>query len=336
MKHTRRGKPMTIKRFVVISIFALLILASCSSISPLSEEEASMLIEGTVFEPDETEKTVYVPVETVRYVIADKETSRIKNEISVDSIEGEEAESSGDFLTSSVSDNTVTVSSSTDFTNAIVEYNFLDGKIYEIFTSPNKVTDIRLAPGETISGEAAIGDSESWQMVTATSSEKGRSVTHIYVRPVTSGLETTMIIPTDQRTYYLLLTSTENLYMVGIRWKYPGIVTFGPSSKDIPSVSISVEDMNSNYTIKGDSVFWKPTMVFDDGLRTYFQFDPRFNTSAGAPSLYLLPREGSNTSKAEIINYVIRGNFYIADFVLQDKQSFMLMTEDNQVEISKK
>ncbi len=327
---------MTIKRFAVISIFALLILASCSSISPLSEEEASMLIEGTVFEPDETEKTVYVPVETVRYVIADEETSRDKNEISVDTIEGEEAESSGDFLTSSVSDNTVTVSSSTDFTNAIVEYNFLDGKIYEIFTSPNKVTDIRLAPGETISGEAAIGDSESWQMVTATSSEKGRSVTHIYVRPVTSGLETTMIIPTDQRTYYLLLTSTENLYMVGIRWKYPGIATFGSSSADIPSVSISVEDMNSNYEIKGDNVFWKPTMVFDDGLRTYFQFDPRFNTSAGAPSLYLLPREGSNTSKAEIINYVIRGNFYIADFVLQDRQSFMLMTEDNQVEISKK
>lgn len=128
---------MTIKRFAAISIFALLILASCSSISPLSEEEASMLIEGTVFEPDETEKTVYVPVETVRYVIADEETIRVKNEISVDTIEGEETESSGDFLTSSVSDNTVTVSSSTDFTNAIVEYNFLDGKIYEIFTSPN-------------------------------------------------------------------------------------------------------------------------------------------------------------------------------------------------------
>ena len=115
---------MIIKRFAVISIFALLVLASCSSISPLSEEETSMLIEGTVFEPGETEKTVYVPVETVRYVIADEETSRNKNEISDEIIEGEET--SGDFLTSSVSDNTVTVSSSTDFTNAIVEYNFLD------------------------------------------------------------------------------------------------------------------------------------------------------------------------------------------------------------------
>ena len=123
---------MKIPRFTVISILASIMLISCSSISPLSEEEASMLIEGTVFEPDETEKTVYVPVETVRYIIADEETSLNENEISVDSIEGDETP--GDFLTSSVSDNTVTVSSSTDFTNAIVEYNFLDGKIYEIFS----------------------------------------------------------------------------------------------------------------------------------------------------------------------------------------------------------
>ena len=333
-KRTRRERLMKITRPAAVGILAAIMLISCSSISPLTEEEAAMLVEGTVFEPDETEKTVYVPVETVRYVITDSNNSnRIQND---NATYIPEDATSGDYLNSSVDSNTVSVGSDTDFTNAIVEYNFLDGKIYEIFTSPNKVTDIRLAPGETISGEAAIGDSESWQMVTASSSEKGRAVTHIYVRPVTSGLETTMIIPTDQRTYYLLLTSTEDVYMVGVRWKYPGIATFGASAESIPSVSISVENMNSNYTVKGDNVFWKPTMVFDDGLRTYFQFDPRFSTSAGAPALYLLPREGSNTSKAEIINYVIRGNFYIADFVLQDRQSFMLMTQDNRVEITRK
>ena len=147
-----------------------------------------MLVEGTVFEPDETEKTVYVPVETVRYVIIDSNNSnRSQNDNATDI--PKDAATSGDYLNSSVDSNTVSVGSETDFTNAIVEYNFLDGKIYEIFTSPNKVTDIRLAPGETISGEAAIGDSESWQMVTASSSEKGRAVTHIYVRPVTGSLQ---------------------------------------------------------------------------------------------------------------------------------------------------
>ena len=177
MKHTRRERLMKITTLTAVGILAAFMLISCSSISPLSEEEAAMLVEGTVFEPDETEKTVYVPVETVRYIVTDSNNSdRIENDSSTDI--PEDATSSGDYLNSSVARNTVSVGSGTDFTNAIVEYNFLDGKIYEIFTSPNKVTDIRLAPGETISGEAAIGDSESWQMVTATSSEKGRAVTH--------------------------------------------------------------------------------------------------------------------------------------------------------------
>ena len=324
------------KRIVYILFAALLVcisLVSCSSIHPLSEEELDMLVEGAVFEIDEAEKTIYVPVETVRYVYPDEGKVVQAGAFPVDPADS----TPESYLTSSVSENTVSVDSATDFTNAIVEYSFLDGKIYEIFTSPNKVTDIRLAPGETISGEAAIGDSESWQMVTASSSENGRAVTHIYVRPVTSGLETTMIIPTDQRTYYLKLTSTKNLYMVGIRWKYPGIKTFGASAaQEIASISIRVEEMNSSYSIKGDNVFWKPTMVFDDGIRTYFQFDPRFTQAAGAPALYMLPKKGQSKSKAEIINYVIRGNFYIADFVLQDKQAFLLMTQENKVEVTKK
>ena len=327
-------KNITISKTLLLTLPLMLLMAVSCSTTRLSEEDLANMTQGVVFQPSETERTVYVPVETIKYVYPD-EGKVIQGETA--EIPAAAEEGTDDYLTSSVTENTVTVGSETDFTNAIVEYNFLDGKIYEIFTSPNKVTDIRLAPGETISGEAAIGDSESWQMVPATSSENGRSVTHIYVRPVTTGLETTMIIPTDQRTYYLKLTSTESLYMVGVRWKYPGIATFGNSSSDdIASVSISVESMNSNYNIKGGNVFWKPTMVFDDGIRTFFQFDPRFSTSAGAPALYLLPKKGANQKKAEIINYVIRGNFYIADFVLQDKQSFLLMTQENKVEITRK
>ena len=71
---------MKITRLTAIGILAAFMLISCSSISPLSEEEAAMLIEGTVFEPDETEKTVYVPVETVRYIVTDGDNSdRIEN-----------------------------------------------------------------------------------------------------------------------------------------------------------------------------------------------------------------------------------------------------------------
>ena len=45
-----------------------------------------------------------------------------------------------------------------DFTNTIAEYDFQDGEIYTIITSPTSVTDLRLEPGEERSGDAAIGD----------------------------------------------------------------------------------------------------------------------------------------------------------------------------------
>ena len=99
---------MKITRLTAVGILAAFMLISCSSIAPLSEEEAALLVEGTVFEPDETEKTVYVPVETVRYIVTDSDNStRIKNDNTTDIPEDETT--SGDYLNSSVSRNTVSV-----------------------------------------------------------------------------------------------------------------------------------------------------------------------------------------------------------------------------------
>ena len=111
---------MKITRLAAVGILAAIMLISCSSISPLTEEEAAMLVEGTVFEPDETEKTVYVPVETVRYVIIDSNNSnRSQNDNATDI--PKDTATSGDYLNSSVDSNTVSVGSETDFTNALEE-----------------------------------------------------------------------------------------------------------------------------------------------------------------------------------------------------------------------
>ena len=81
---------MKITRLTAVGILAAFMLISCSSIAPLSEEEAALLVEGTVFEPDETEKTVYVPVETVRYIVTDSDNStRTKNDNTTDIPEDE-------------------------------------------------------------------------------------------------------------------------------------------------------------------------------------------------------------------------------------------------------
>lgn len=323
---------MKMKKIIVLTIIAAFLLSSCNSIPELTEEERERIIQGSVFTPQNVETIKYVPYEVVKYVYP--EEAKVET-ISVKS-------SNDNIVEEMIDQNSISVQTSSDFHNAIVEYSFIDGKIYDIFTSPNHVTDIRLAPGETISGDAAIGDSESWQLSTAISNENGRSVTHIYIKPATIGLETTIIIPTDQRTYYIRLISYENLYMVGVRWNYPQTMTFGTNQNQEvvnsteTQLSINVEAMNNQYDIKGDKVIWKPVSVFDDGVHTYIQFDPRFNSSSGAPALYFLPKESTSESKMEVVNYIIRGNLYITDFVLQDKEAWYLMADKKNVKITRK
>lgn len=323
-------------RVIPVLLAVLLALPGCAStVETMTEEMQASLQEGRVFEPEK--RVEYVPYEVVRYVYPDEGTVVDAIEARTDDTTGNAVSSEG-LLGDAIDSNTVSVRDSSDFYNSIVEYNFIDGKIYDIWASPRHVTDIRLAPGETISGEAAIGDSESWQLSTAVSNEGGMTVTHIYVKPVTTGLETTMIIPTDYRTYYIRLLSYPDLYMVGVRWKYPGISTFGKgegASSFSTGISVDVASLNWQYEIKGDDTVWKPVTVYDDGVHTYFQFDPRFSSSAGAPSLYLLQKKNQGASKAELVNYVIRGNMYIADFVIEDNQAWYLMADKKEVKITR-
>ncbi len=319
----------------IIVPLLLLFLTACSSTVELTPEEQASLIQGTVFKTEETVRIEYQPYEVIKYVYPEEQKIVVPNTQST---------SSGEIIENKLEENTINVESASDFVNGIVQYNFLDGKIYDIFTTPGHVTDIRLSPGESISGKAAIGDSESWQIDTAVSSENGRSVTHIYVKPVTIGIETSMIIPTDQRTYYINLKSFESMHMVGVRWNYPGVMTFGSdiatSTSNIDGskteITISPDALHTKYKISGSNTIWRPTAVFDDGIHTYFQFDPRFSNSAGAPALYLLPSPLASEKNIEVINYVVKGNMYITDFVLQDKQTWLLMNDKAKVKITRK
>lgn len=319
---------------LLLFAFILVLIMSCSSVKPLSDEERNMLIQGSVFQPEKEVQTEYVPYEVVKYVYP--EEGKIINDKTSKT-------SKQDLIEDKNEENIVSVKSEADFRNSIVEYSFVDGKIYDIFTSPDHVTDIRLQPGENISGEAAIGNANAFQLKSTSSTENGIATEHIYIRPITTGLETSMIIPTNQRTYYLRILSYENLHMVGVRWDYPILYTLKGTNSDFdntsntnPGINISIENLNYKYSIKGANTVWKPVAVFDDGVHTYIQFDPRFNSSAGAPALYLLPKKTSSESKAEVINYVIRGNLYITDFVLQDSQAWYLMTDKNSVKITRK
>ena len=209
--------------FILLSVF---LYTGCAT--KLTEEQLDSMVamEQIIPEPEK----VYVPVETVRYVfpedgkVIEKKAETPTEQELIENAEEKSLE---------------TITTSVDFSNTIVEYDFQDGKIYTIIATPDAVTDLRLQPTESISGSAAIGDPSRWQFEVSTSTENGQSVTHLFIRPSTAGLQTTMIIPTNYRTYYITLRSTENISMLGVRFRYPMSMTF--SGNDVIDYSGAVE-----------------------------------------------------------------------------------------------
>lgn len=310
-------------------IFIMFFLIGCST--TLSDEQLNSMVPLTemVSEPEK----IIVPVEKVRYVFPD--TAMVVEQ----TFEEQNGATDEELVGASNEENITTVTSALDFRNTIVEYDFEDGEAYTIITSPTAVTDLRLQPGEQITGDAAIGDPSRWQFQVSNSTENGQPVCHLFIRPHSPGLQTSMIVPTNYRTYYFSLRSTENVYMLGVRFRYPLSMTFSGSvatdayGNDVPHVAdslVNVDQINFRYKIEGkDSLVWKPTAVFSDGIHTYLQMDPRFSNSTGAPALYLLPSKNTSESNLEVINYRVQGNVYIVDFVLEEKQAFMLMAFTN-------
>ena len=89
---------------------------------------------------------------------------------------------------------------------------------------------------------------------------------------------------------------------------------------------MNTDQIDFAYKIEGkDSLTWKPTGVYSDGIRTCLQMDPRFENFTGAPALYLLPTKNASDSNLEVVNYRVKGNLYIVDFVITDQQALMLM-----------
>lgn len=90
-----------------------------------------------------------------------------------------------------------------------------------LVATPLRVSSIELQAGEKILGEPQIGDSVRW-VVTPISSGTGDTATPILVvKPKMTGLDTTMIVATDRRTYYLRLVSKPGEYVSRVAFLYP-------------------------------------------------------------------------------------------------------------------
>ncbi len=206
------------------------------------------------------------------------------------------------------------------FINAMQVFDYMPGALYEIYASPGYITSIVLKPGEELISKTA-GDTVRWIMgETATGSGRDRR-TVLVVKPLKPNLSTNMMITTDQRIYMIESKSVKGgVYNASVTWNYPHddfkdmkqrAVSSAIKEEQVVAGNINLHDLNYDFSIettKGSEPDWKPIEAFDDGLKTYIRFANNLGTTK-APVLYILSEEG----KAEIVNYRVRGNFYVID-----------------------
>ena len=234
------------------------------------------------------------------------------------------------------------IDSSTAFTGSIAEYDFIEGRIYELITSPAAITDFRLRPGEQIAGSPITNDSANWQFSMGSSVENGETVQHLFIRPLKVGLDTSMIILTNERTYYFRMASFEKSYMTALRFRYPQMMDDGtyvdeafaeyiydPSDLDAYSFDMTKADYGYQVRNKKGKPSWKPVTVFSDDVKTYIQFPVDVQNTDELPSVYVV-RNGDET----LVNFRYIGNVCQIDTVITDRQRILLKSgQSEQVEI---
>lgn len=200
------------------------------------------------------------------------------------------------------------------YINAIQVWPFSDGALYQVYTSPGRVTVISLQPGEELITVAA-GDTVQWIVGdTASGSGASRRVA-VMVKPVRVGITTNLVITTSRRTYLVELTSTPKAWMASVSWEYPKDQMLALQAQaqtadaQAPAASgLSLDQLHFRYAITGDTPPWKPVRAFDDGQHVYIQF-PAGIAQGELPPLFVVGSDG----KGELVNYRFHAPYDIVD-----------------------
>ena len=202
------------------------------------------------------------------------------------------------------------------YVNAIQVYPYTEGALYQLYSSPEMVSNIALQPGEEIVAVSA-GDTVRWVIGDTVSGSGDAARAHVLVKPIAEGLRTNLVIITDRRAYHLELRSTPETYMASVSWHYPRDALLALQERNREAVEaagrvidegLRLEQLRFRYNITGDTPPWRPVRVFDDTYKVYIQF-PRRLDQGEAPPLFVVGPDGGN----QLVNYRMRGNYYIVD-----------------------
>ncbi len=199
-----------------------------------------------------------------------------------------------------------------NYVNATQLWPYSPDALYQVYTSPERVTDIALEAGETLISVSA-GDTVRWVIGDTTSGTAAEERVHVLVKPVRADLATNLVIHTNRRSYHLELTATPDTWMAAVAWRYPldrlaMLKTNTANAEAVAPVAtgVALERLNFRYSISGDSPAWRPLRAFDDGEKVYIQFPAGVSD---LPPLFTVGPKG----QVELVNYRSRPPYYLVD-----------------------
>jgi type IV secretion system protein VirB9 len=187
-----------------------------------------------------------------------------------------------------------------------------------IVAAPMQVCDVELQAGETVN-EIVVGDSARWMVESGTAGNGSGSTTHLFIKPVDAGLESSAVVTTDRRVYHLRLVSQRAGHTPYLGFLYSDELRQQAARKrtreekerewastDLDDRNVDLSALNFNYEVRGKAS-WKPERVYDDGRQTFIRLPEK---SASGEMPVLLVRKGGQDV---LVNYRVKDSAMIVD-----------------------
>ncbi|CAI10543.1 mating pair formation protein TrbG (plasmid) [Aromatoleum aromaticum EbN1] len=188
-----------------------------------------------------------------------------------------------------------------------------------------QVCDVALQPGELVNS-IHLGDTARWTVEPAITGSGTAETQHLIIKPMDVGLETSLIVTTNRRTYHLKLRSHRTEYMPQVAFTYPedalakwdAIRTREVREREeqaMPQTGEYLGDLSFDYDVSG-TTRWKPVRVYNDGRKTIIEM-PSTMEQTEAPTLLVVRKDGGLFTDDEtvLVNYRVQGDRYIVDTI---------------------
>lgn len=225
-------------------------------------------------------------------------------------------------------------------TDGSVSFVYGSGQI-RVVCAPLQACDIALQPGEQFN-DMNVGDPRFIVEPSVTGTGAMQQI-HLIIKPKDVGLDSSLVVTTDRRTYHFRLKSDQSEYMPYISFIYPDeakakwhyiqqMQEERRKANTLPETKEYLGNLNFNYRIQGNARF-KPVRVYNNGVKTIIEM-PQTMSQKEAPALLVLRSRGLfKKSESVMVNYRLQGCRYIVDSVF-DKAILVIGSGSGQEKIT--